>query len=167
MVVFQVRLIDHIEVMIFDAFGGGGKGEQVIDGRRHLERTFVTVPHHTFDPFRIDDAGTDDARDLVIQRAHDRAFRARMVIVINAGLGAGLHADSRGQPAFELVIVIRIQQIVFAVILILNNGLYCAQARLEQVLFRGTFGTCPVGIAAPGHIGLCQVGVAVPAFFVD
>jgi hypothetical protein len=69
--------------------GGGGEGEHVVDGGDDLEGALVAVAHDARDPFRIDDAGADDAGDLLLERAGQRVLGARMVVVIGGGAAAG------------------------------------------------------------------------------
>ena len=58
--IVQISLEHGIEVMIGDAMRRRGEGEQVIDRRRHFERSLIAVAHHALDPFRIGGAGADD-----------------------------------------------------------------------------------------------------------
>ena len=61
-------------VLLKAVAGGGGKGEEVVDRGRDLERALVAVALHAVDPFGIHDAGPDDAADLFFQCADHGAF---------------------------------------------------------------------------------------------
>ena len=90
-----------------------------------------------------------------------------MIVVPDRGLIAGQVADGGGQPAFELVVVVGIEQIVFAVVLVVDDCLHVAETAFEQAVFGGPVRACAIGIAAPGDIGAGQIGIGVPAAFVD
>ena len=115
------RLMDGIEMMVADGAGGRCEGKQIVDGRSDLESTLVTVTHHTGDPFRIDHAGPYHPSDLLFQSPDYRSFGSRVVIMEDGWPHAfdGLHCD-RHAP-FELVVVVAVEQIVFAIILVLKR----------------------------------------------
>jgi hypothetical protein len=76
-VIGDVGIVDGVEMMAGHGAGGGGEGEHVIDGGRHLEGALVAVAAHAIDPFGVDDARAHDAGDFLLQRAHARALGAR------------------------------------------------------------------------------------------
>ncbi len=90
-----------------------------------------------------------------------------MVVVIDRRLLAREMPHGRRQAAFELIIVIRIQQIMFPVVLVLHHPLGCGQQGLELAVGRlsGQFGA--IGITAPGQIGLGQIAIVPPTLFID
>ena len=46
-----------------------------------------------------------------------------MIVVPDRRLIAGQMPHRRGQTTFELIVIVRVQQIVFAVVLVVNNRL--------------------------------------------
>ncbi len=90
-----------------------------------------------------------------------------MVVVIDRGHVAARLLHGGGQTAFELVVVVGIEQVVLAVVLVVQHGLDRAEPRLEQRRRGNAAGARAIGIAAPGDIGARQVGGAGPAALVD
>ncbi len=90
-----------------------------------------------------------------------------MVVVIDLGPDTRDMFDRRRHAALELVVVVAIEQVVFAIVLVLHHGLDRAQAFLEQPAFRLALLTCSIGIATPDEITLGEIGAVGPAFFVD
>ena len=74
-----------------------------------------------------------DAGDFLLQPAHPGIFRLAGVVVIDRWLAAGQFPHRRGHAAFELVIVVAVEQIVLAVILVVQNRLDLLKAIAEQV----------------------------------
>ena len=75
-IIVQNCLMHQIEMMGFHRVGRRSECEQVVDGRRDLERTLVAVPLHPVDPLGVHRAGAHHPPDLLIERADHRAFRA-------------------------------------------------------------------------------------------
>ena len=154
-------------MVILDAPGGGGKGEEVVDGGGHLERALVAVTHDAGDPLGIDHPGADDPRDLLVEGADPGRLRPGVVGVVNRGLCPRKHADGGGDAALELVVVVGIEDVVLPVVLVLHHRLDVPQPGLEQAVGRPAFRAGAVGVPAPGDIGAGQVGVGPPAALVD
>ena len=69
------------------------------------------------------------------------------------------HGDR--QTAFELIVVVAVEQVVLAVVLIMQDGLNRAQPGLEQPAFRRTLHPAAIGVAAPGEIGFAPRSLSV------
>src|SRR3546814_9072842 len=119
-----------------------------VDRRRHLEGPLVAVAHDAGNPLWIDRSGAHHARDLLLQGADLRALGARVVIVVDDGPRAGEVLHRRRQAALELVVVVGVEQIVLAVVLVVDDGLDLLQAVLEQPLRGLPAGAGAVGVAA-------------------
>src|SRR3546814_11249150 len=66
-----------------------------------------------------------------------------------------------------MVVVVGVEQIVLAVVLVVDDGLDLLQAVLEQPLRGLPAGAGAVGVAAPGEVGLGEVRGLLPAALVD
>ena len=119
-------------MVAFDRVGGGGEGEEVVDCGGDLEGALVAVAHDAGQPFGVDDARPHDAADFLIQGADHRALNARVVVVVDGGGFALQVFHRRRDAALELVVVVGIQQVVLAVVLVLDHRLGLGQAGLEQ-----------------------------------
>ena len=85
-----------------------------------------------------------------------------MVAVIT-GRRCTTEAFHGGQHAtLELVIVVRVEQIVLAVVLVLQHRLHLAQALGELLAGSGAFVGTAVGVATPVQIHLGQILAALP-----
>src|SRR5690606_33853962 len=115
-----------------------------------------------FDPFRIHRAGPHDTPDFFLQTANDGALRPRVVAVINRYPLPLEHARGHREPASELVIIVGIQDVVLAIVLIVNDGIDLAQARFEQLPFRRTRRISRVGVMPPDEKGLSEILFGLP-----
>ena len=164
--VLQNRLSHEVEVVVANGACRGGEGEQVIHRRRDLEGPLVAVALHALDPLGVHHPGPDDAADLFLQRADDGPFGARVVVVIDRALLALQHLDRRGGPSLELVVIVAVEQIVFAVVLVLDDGLDLAQPLAQPVVIGGAFPRA-IGVSAPFDVGPPEVGRIAPEPLVD
>ena len=86
-----------------------------------------------------------------------------------SGSAHGLHRGT--QPALELVVIVGIQQIVLAVVLVLEHHLDRTQPALEPAPIRrdaqGTSAIPLVAPAAPVQVGLSQVIPVLPVAAID
>ena len=119
-------------MMVADGVRRGGESEEVIDRRRDLECALVAVAHDAGDPFRIDDAGADHAGDLFLEGADARALGPRMVVVIDDRRRAPQMPHRRRKPAFELVVIVAVEQVVLAIVLVVQHRLDGAEPLAEH-----------------------------------
>ena len=73
----------------------------------------------------------------------------------------------RSRHPFELVVVIGIQEIVLAIVLVVDDGFHSRKTFLEQPMFSSTFRTGTVSITAPSNIGAGKIVFALPAALID
>ena len=99
-----------------------GEGKQVIDGRGDLGGALVAVAHDPGDPARVGGAAAHDAADLLAQGTDARPVGCRMVVVIDRDRAPRQMPDRDRQPALELVIIVAVEQIVLAVVLVVQYG---------------------------------------------
>ena len=90
-----------------------------------------------------------------------------MIVVKDRRLATGEKTDGRGGATLELVIVIGIQDVMFAVVLVVHYQFGACETALESRVLRRSLGTRAVGIAAPSDISACQIAVILPTAFVD
>src|SRR6478752_6924211 len=76
----------------------------------------------------------------------------------------GLHG--RGQASHELVIIVRIQNIVLAIVLGLRDQIDALEALHEIAARPLAFGAAAIGVTAPVEIDIGEVGARAPAPFV-
>src|SRR5687768_6174668 len=143
--------------MGFDRPRGGGKGEHVINGGGDLEGALVAVALHAGNPFGIHHARTHDAAHLFFQGADHGALGARMVIMIDAGLRAGGSFYGCRHAAFELIVIVTVQNVVFTVVLIVDDGLNVLKTLGELDLVLDAGFARAVGEGAPGDISSREV----------
>lgn len=94
-------------------------------------------------------------------------FGARMVVVVD---GRALAAEMLGRGAhapLELVVVVAVEQIVLAIVLVLDHGFDRAQTLLEKAALRLSILAGTVGVAAPAEVSLGKIAARFPALLVD
>src|SRR5690348_44819 len=72
-----------------------------------------------------------------------------------------------GKAALELVVVVTVEHVVFAIVLVVDDGVGRGEALAEDLARGGALAACAIGIAAPGEIGLGELRIALPAALVD
>src|SRR5258706_14691826 len=82
-----------------------------------------------------------------------------MVVVIDRRAGAAERRPRGREPALELVVVVAVEQIVLAVVLVVDHRVDRAEQALEALARRQPLGAAAVavtaaGVAAPHQIGL-------------
>src|SRR5258708_3416426 len=82
-------------------------------------------------------------------------------------LPAGKMADGDGETAFELVVIVAVQDVVLTVVLVVDDRLGGGETRAEKRAVFRALDARAIGVAAPGEICLGKLGVALPAAFVD
>lgn len=90
-----------------------------------------------------------------------------MIVVVDGGHCPGQAFNRRGHAALELVIVITVEKVVFAIILILHDRLNRTQPFFQKAAFRLPFLARAIGIAAPDKPCFRQIVAASPAILVD
>ncbi len=90
-----------------------------------------------------------------------------MVAEIRFGLTACRQFDGAGHAPLELVVVIRVKNIMFAVVLVVHDHLDLAQALLQYLEGRNDFPVGPIGVCAPIHIHHSEVFARFPILLVD
>ena len=166
--VAEKGIIGQIEMMRLHRTRRRRKGEHVVDSGGDLEGALVAMALDAGDPFRVHDARSHDARNLVLERADDGALGTRMVIVIDQGPLAARFLDRGGHAAFELVIVVGIEEIVLAIVLVVNDGLDGLQSVPRRRARRERPGLMrAIGIGAPDDIGAGEVAAIGPQLLID
>ena len=146
---------------------GGGKGKQVIYRRGHLERPLVAVPHRAIDPFRVAGAPADDTADFLAKGADHRTLRQRMVIVIDRNIAARQMRHRRRQPAGELVVIIAVEDVVFAIVLIVQHSIRGGETCLQRAARLDALGILAVSMTGPDKECLGEIGPVLPQLLVD
>ena len=148
--------------MIVNQRGGGVEGEQVVHGRGHFKRAFIAMALHAFDPLGVGRAGTDHPVELFLQGADFRHVRLAVVAMVAGGLvtAQGFHGGQHA--ALELVVVVGVEQIVLAIVLVLQHRLHLAQTLGKLLAGCGAFIGATVGVATPVQVDLGQVLAALP-----
>src|SRR3954451_8047370 len=90
-----------------------------------------------------------------------------MVVVVDRHRAARQVPYRDCQPALELVIIIAVEQIVFAVVLVVQHGVGFGESRFEQAALRPALPAGTVGPAAPAEISVGQIGIVPPDPLVD
>ena len=75
--------------------------------------------------------------------------------------------DGGGDAAFELVVIVAVEQVMLAVVLVLDHGIHRGEAIGEQLSFAVALHTAAIGVAAPVEIDIGQIAAFVPDFLVD
>src|SRR3954468_13332312 len=90
-----------------------------------------------------------------------------MVVVIDSDRPSRQVPYRDCQPALELVVIVAVEQIVLAVVLVVQHGVGLGEPRLEQAALRLALTAGTVGPAAPAEIGVGQIGIVLPDPLVD
>ncbi len=90
-----------------------------------------------------------------------------MIAVPDRWLAAGEVADGDRKAALELVIIVAVENVVLAIVLVVDDCLGRGEAVTEERFFGGALGAGAIGVAAPGEIGLGEIAIALPAALVD
>ena len=148
------------------------KGKNIVERRRHLHHPLIAVAHDTGEPFGIGSPAANHPRDLGLQPTNLGRFRPRMVIVVEGGQMTAGSLHRRSQATLELVIVVAVEQIMLAIILIMNNGLNPSQQPVELFGLESGRGGAAIGIggiggAAPGTVGRGEVAATLPLARID
>jgi len=137
--------------------GRGRKGKQIIYSRRHLESAFIAVPHGTFDPFWIAGAPANNAANLFCKGTDDRSFGQRVVIVIDGHITTGQVCHGGRKTARKLVVIVAVQNIMLAIILIVQNSISSCEPRLKDIARGNAISVFTIGIGRPDEEGFSKV----------
>jgi hypothetical protein len=90
-----------------------------------------------------------------------------MVVVIGRRLLAQSGFGGQGQAAFELVIIVRVEEVVLAIVLVVDHRIDLAQSLAKPVRQRGAGASGPVGILPPFDEPRRQLVLVRPCSAVD
>ena len=128
---------------------------------------------HGLDPAGIEQARTQYLVELLLDAVHSRPALAGMVPKPQ-GWGTPLQLfDGGAQPPLELVIVIGIEQVVLAVVLVVEHHLHRGQSLLQPLAIAGDRQSpfaarlAVVTPAAPGEKGFTQIAAILPVAAID
>ena len=85
-----------------------------------------------------------------------------MIGVVNGGSAPGQTFHRRRHAAFELIIIIRIQQVMFPVVLVLMDDLNFTQALFKQCGVFPRLSICAIGVSTPLEEDFGQIRLALP-----
>ena len=143
-VVMQVGVGDQRVLVVADHAGRGVEAEQVVDGGGHLGRALVAVTAHARDPLRVHGARADHARHLFAQGADARRPGVAEIAVVQRGGRAGQRLHGGGHAALELRVVVGVEQVVLAVVLVVQHRVELVPSRCSKARRAGTpWPSCP------------------------
>ena len=152
---------------VVDDVGGGVVAEQVVDGGGHLERALVAVALHRLDPARVDHPGAHDPGGLLGQRPHDRPGGVGGVAEPRLGVAPGERADGGDHAAVLLQVVVAVEDVVLAVVLVLDGDVDGGEAAAHGVLVGDAVAAPAVDVAGPGDVDRGEVVVGAPRSLLD
>src|SRR5215469_4772217 len=142
---------------ILDQISGRPVTEEIIHGCGHFESALVPMPPHRFDPTRIKDATMNHSDDLFLQGAHARLIGATGIPMVNHGSSPAELFHSGMQPALKLEIIIRIKNVMLAIVLVLMHNFYFRKTGAEQACLFFCRSIAVKGEAAPSAKNICQI----------
>ena len=135
-VIGEIGVVERIEMRVVDGPRGRREGEQVVDRRGDLGGALVAVAHHPGDPARVRGAAADHPAQLLAQAADARPLGPRVVIVPDRRRAARELPDGEREPALELVIIVAVEEVVLAVVLVVQHGVGAGEPRFEHARAR-------------------------------
>ena len=90
-----------------------------------------------------------------------------MVVVEDLGLATREVSHGRGEAALELVVVVAVEQVVLAIVLVVQHQLDACQPTRQLAFGGNSLDPAAVGMAAPGEPGPGEVAIVPPAALVD
>src|SRR5690606_7077899 len=109
-----------------------------------------------------DDAGAEDARGLLRQRAGADGVRARAVADVGFGRPAGQRPHGRDHAAVVLEVVVGVGDVVLAGVDVLGGHRDPPVGVLHVGAGGDAVEVAAVGVAAPHRVHLGEVGVVAP-----
>ena len=119
------------------------------------------------DPLGVDDPRAEDAQRLLFEVAHVRPRRIGRVAEVAPRRRSRQRANGGDHAAVELQVVVRIEDVVLAVVLVLGGDLDAREHGLEARPGVDAVLVARVGVAAPVHVRRREVGRRLPVAFVD
>src|ERR1700737_4089570 len=104
-----------------DQIGGRAVAKEVVNRRSHFECSLIAMAPHCFDPAGIKHPTANHLYKIFLQGSDSRAFRRTGVSVIGSRSLSTKVPHNGVQSALKLKVVVRIEDIMFPVILILMN----------------------------------------------
>jgi hypothetical protein len=120
-----------------------------------------------FDPFGVDDARTVDTQRFFAEVTDLNCFWAGAIPEVGFGLCTCQCANGRDHSAVELKVIVRIEDVVFAIVLIVQCHLNGLETLREDRLGLYPIRTLAVRVTAPCKKGSGKVVVILPVSRVD
>src|SRR3954465_9081580 len=158
----DVRLVKRVEMRVVHRPRGRGESEEVIDRGGDLGRPLVAVPHDPGDPARVGGAAAHHPADLLAQAADTRPVGLGVIVVVDRRRASREVPHRQRQPALELVVIIAVEQIVLAIVLVVQHRLGLGEPRFEQVTLRPALAAGAVGPLAPAELQIGKVALVIP-----
>ena len=118
---------------------------------------------HRLDPLRVDDARPHDPRCLLREGAHLRAGRVGRVAEPRfRPVAAPQGTDGRDHAAVLLQVVVRVEDVVLAVVLVLDRDIDRGEATSHRGLGRTTHAGASVAVPAPREVDRGEIVVGSP-----
>src|SRR5207237_10591957 len=71
------------------------------------------------------------------------------------------------EAALELVIIVAVEQIVLAIVLVVQHRFRYREARLKQLAFGAAFATGGIGPLTPAEVGVSKIRLILPDPLID
>ena len=146
---------------------GGVKAEQIIHRGRLFQPALVPVPPDAREPPGIHHAGAVHPQGFFLQVTHAGTFGVGAVTKVAPGLHAAQVTHRGHHPAKELQVIVTVENVVFAVVLVVQHQLRLRQAGAEVLAGVGSGFGGGVGVPAPVHEHFGEVGVGLPVSFLN
>src|SRR5437899_3040147 len=85
-----------------------------------------------------------------------------MVVVVDRWRAARQMPHGKREPALELVVIVAVEQIVLAIILVVQHGFGYRDARLKQLALGAAFTAGGIGPLAPAEISVGEIRLVLP-----
>ena len=163
----QEFLGNFLVLVVRHDVAGGVVAEEVVHGRGHLEGTLVAVFAHPRNPLGVEDATAEDAVELFLEGADAHLFRVRRVTVVGRGCPSAQFGNGSVESALKLEIVVGIEQVVFAVVLILVDDFHGGKPISEQADFFRAGAVSAIGVPPPLEEDFREVALGFPVACVN
>ena len=167
----QPLITDAPIAPIGHAAGTGVVGKEIVEAGGHFEPALVAVALHGGNPAGVEHPAAQHLVEFPLEPVQPRSPMTGMVAKPK-GRGLALQGFSCGaQAPLELVVVVGIEQIMLAVVLVVEHHLHLGQTPFESSAIRlglngfGTLGA--IAPSAPLEKGLGQVTAVIPLAAID